>query len=83
MWLAIAVVCGDLLVALAVLNALRLVFLRREPPPRSQWSSPWLSLQLGLVTLALVGTGLAAEPLVGWSHGAVRAGLSAGGPFVP
>jgi hypothetical protein len=77
------ILCADLLIAAAVLNALRLVFLRAEPPPKLRWSSPWLSVQLALVGLALIGLCLQAEPLAGWSQGAARSALSAMGPSAP
>jgi multicomponent Na+:H+ antiporter subunit A len=82
-WMAAVILCADLLVAAAVLNALRLVFLRAEPPPSLRWSSPWLSVQLALAGLALIAVCLQAGPVVGWSEEAARSVPSAVGSSAP
>jgi len=82
-WAVVVILCADALALVAVLNALRLAFLRAGPPPSLRWSSPAASVQLGLVILALVGLGVAGGPLGRWSDGTVRSVLSAARSSAP
>jgi formate hydrogenlyase subunit 3/multisubunit Na+/H+ antiporter MnhD subunit len=82
-WAVVVVLLADAAIVVAVLNAFRLAFLRGGPPPGMQRLSPALSIQVGLVTLALVGLGLAHGPLTKWCDEAVRTVLSAAGSSTP
>jgi len=75
-WLVIAVLFADMLIVVAVLDAFRRAFLRREPPPPLRWASPWLSVSLALVVLALLLPGLWPAPLIGWGDAVLRSVLS-------
>jgi multicomponent Na+:H+ antiporter subunit A len=74
-WFAVVLVAGDVLVALAVLDAVRRGWLG-APATSPRWSSAWHAMQLGLVSLALLAGGAAAESLVGWSEAVLRAVFS-------
>ncbi|UCC69459.1 MAG: hypothetical protein JSV79_06000 [Armatimonadota bacterium] len=76
-WLVIAILFGDMLIVVALLDAFRRAFLRGEPPPPLRWTSPWLSMNLTLVTLSLLVTGLFPAPLLRWSEAVVRSLFSA------
>jgi formate hydrogenlyase subunit 3/multisubunit Na+/H+ antiporter MnhD subunit len=75
-WLAVAVVFADVLIVVAVVDAFRRAFLRREPPPALRWTSPWLSVNLGLGVLGLLVVGLWSAPLIRWSETVFRSVLS-------
>lgn len=75
-WLMAAILAANLLVVLAVLDAFRRAFLRREPAPPLRWNSPWLSVTLSLLVLALLVLGLWTAPLTRWAHLVFRTALS-------
>jgi formate hydrogenlyase subunit 3/multisubunit Na+/H+ antiporter MnhD subunit len=75
-WLLVGIVVADVFIVVAVLDALRRTFLRREPPPPVRWASPWLSATLLLTAIALLVVGLWTGPLVDWTDLAFRKVLS-------
>jgi formate hydrogenlyase subunit 3/multisubunit Na+/H+ antiporter MnhD subunit len=75
-WLAAAIVFADVLIAVAVLDAFRKAFLRREPPPALRWASGWLSVNLAVAVLGLLVVGVWSAPLIGWSEMVFRGALS-------
>ncbi len=75
-WLVTAIVSADVLIVIALLDAFRRAFLRREPPPPVRWRSPWLSVTLAVVVAALLVPGLWPGLLVPWSDVVHRSVLS-------
>jgi multicomponent Na+:H+ antiporter subunit A len=74
-WLAVVVLAADVIVAVAVLDTLRrLVSGTAVAAPR--WSSPWLSVALIVVSIALVAAVGASAQLGNWSDLALRGALS-------
>lgn len=74
--LAALVLIGSLLVALAVADAFRQAFLRREPPPALTPAPRWASAQLLVGLCALLASGLLASPALRWSEAVSRAALT-------
>ena len=66
-WTLLAVIFGDIVIGLAVLDAFRRAFLRREPPPSLRWRTAWSSLQLALLVSALIVISTWPAPLLEWS----------------
>jgi formate hydrogenlyase subunit 3/multisubunit Na+/H+ antiporter MnhD subunit len=75
-WLVTAIVSADVLIVIALLDAFRRAFLRRESPPPLRWRSPWLSVTLAVVVAALLVPGLWPGLLVPWSDVVHRSVLS-------
>ena len=73
---AVLIGLADLVVALSVVNAFRLIFLRREPPPPVSESSAWLSLQVALPALALVVLGVWPALVTGWGAQVLSGGVT-------
>ncbi len=76
---SVVIVAADLLIAVAVLDALRRIALRREPSRALRWQSPWLSAGLVLASTALLAVAIGFQPLVGWTQTVVRSALSISG----
>ena len=76
LWFAIVIVAADLLIAVAVLDALRRIGPRRESPPTARWQSAWLSANLFLGSAALLAVGLSSGPLGDWTQTVLRSVLS-------
>jgi len=76
LWFAIVIVAADLLIAVAVLDALRRIGPRRESPPTARWQSAWLSANLFLGSAALLAVGLSSGPLGEWTQTVLRSVLS-------
>lgn len=75
-WLVAAILLADMLIVVALLDAFRRAFLRREPPPPLRWASPWLSVSLALAVSALLVIGLWPAPVIRWSEMVFRTVLS-------
>ena len=74
--LATGLVVVDILLAIAVLNALRQAFLRREAAPSLRPASIWSTLALSLVSLILVTLGVWTTPAVNLARMITRSVLS-------
>ena len=68
---AVVIAAADLLVAVAVLDALRRIWLG-EPPTAGRWASAWLSGQLALASLVLLAAGAGSGALAGWTEAMLR-----------
>ncbi len=71
LWFSIVILAADVLVAVAVLDALRRIWLG-APASSPRWSSAWLWGQLMVACLVLLGMGVAADSLTGWSDTVLR-----------
>ena len=71
LWFAVVIAAADLLVAVAVLDALRRIWLG-EPPTAGRWASAWLSGQLALASLVLLAAGAGSGALAGWTEAVLR-----------
>jgi len=67
-WFVVVLAAGDVLVAIAVLDALRRLAARNQGAGEARWTSSWLSAGLLLSVLAVVAGAVWAGPLVGWSR---------------
>lgn len=74
--LAAAALLADAMLVIGVAGAFRTAFVRREAPPATAPSTPWLSLQLGLLVVVLVLFGLWPAPLFHWSGRVLAGALS-------
>jgi multicomponent Na+:H+ antiporter subunit A len=83
---AVAAVLGaDLIVAVAVIDALRRLLPERAPALPVRWSSPWLSASVMLAIAGLLLVALSPVALASWSRQALYWALSVskGGVFLP
>lgn len=71
LWFAIVILAADMLVAVAVLDALRRIWLG-APASSPRWSSAWLWGQLMVACLLLLGLGATAGTLNNWSDAVLR-----------
>ena len=76
LWLSVVIVAADLLIAVAVLDALRRMVPRRESPCTARWQSAWLSANLLLASVALLAVGLSSGRLADWTQIVLRSVLS-------
>jgi NADH-quinone oxidoreductase subunit N len=75
-WLAVAIAGADLLLLVALIDALRRIVAARSATARARWQSPWLSAGIALAAIMAIGIGLGAPAMSDWSEVVSRSVIS-------